>query len=291
MIAILIPVHNGLDFTKRALISINESICVSNQVSATFIIIVIDDGSTDGTQDWIKNNYPDVVVLNGTGDLWWGGAINLGMEYSRTVQDFDYVLFFNNDLIVNKNYFKILISAIHDYDKNTVLVSKVYYLDEPKKVFSMGGFFNPTTGLSYIINYKLEKKIDFTSPIKIDWFGGMGTLIPMDGINEVGYIDNKNFPHYKGDFDYALRLKKRGFNIIADPRLEIWNDHSNSGIRVSGFKSFLHTFSDKRSQFNIIENIRFYRLHTLPIIGWVGFAWKYFKHISNSIAQLIKGIQ
>ncbi len=59
------------------MISIRLSLCW-----LPFNVIVVDDGSTDGSYDWISNHYPQVHVLKGNGDLWWSGGMNMGIEYA-----------------------------------------------------------------------------------------------------------------------------------------------------------------------------------------------------------------
>ena len=70
-IPFVIPVHNRLNYTKECLHIFNElkenSFFQNNHVQ----IVIVDDGSTDGTGDWIRANYPDVIVLEGDGNLWY----------------------------------------------------------------------------------------------------------------------------------------------------------------------------------------------------------------------------
>ncbi len=282
-IVILIPIHNSLNYTKKTLKYIYNSIACTSIFNFSFDVVIIDDGSSDGSAAWINENYPNIHLITGNGDLWWSGSINRGIDYSLNQLDPNYFLLFNNDLEIKENYFNCLIAAIDENDKNTIIVSKVYYLDEPNKVFSMGAKFNYFTGVSYILNYKYTNKYNVDQKIEVDWFGGMGVLIPKIVIDDIGYFDEYNFPQYKGDFDYALRVKKKGYKIIAHPKLEIWNDTSHTGLEVIDFSSFIKSFTDQKSQMNIYENIKFYSKHALPVIGYYGIIKKYLKHIGKYI--------
>ena len=91
-IYIIIPVHNRKHFTLECLLSLRK------QTFQNFKVIVIDDGSTDGTGEMIEKEFPDVILLKGDGDLWWTGATNLGVEYALTqAGQGDYILTLNND--------------------------------------------------------------------------------------------------------------------------------------------------------------------------------------------------
>ena len=73
MIYIVIPVFNRREETLRCLDSL------VTQTYTNFIVIVVDDGSTDGVGDAVQAGYPDTIVLKGDGNLWWAGATNLGV--------------------------------------------------------------------------------------------------------------------------------------------------------------------------------------------------------------------
>ena len=68
--------HNRKEYTHQCLLSIYK------QTNKNFIVIVIDDGSTDGTGEMITNEFPEVILLKGDGNLWWTKAINLGIKHA-----------------------------------------------------------------------------------------------------------------------------------------------------------------------------------------------------------------
>jgi len=76
MIYVLIPVFNRLKLTKSCIESIKK-----HEKDIDLSIILVDDGSTDGTSEWVQTYYPEITILQGTGSLFWGGAIHYGVEY------------------------------------------------------------------------------------------------------------------------------------------------------------------------------------------------------------------
>src|SRR4051812_39558360 len=97
MLCIVIPVHNRLRFTRECLDSLEN-----NTVRADKIIIV-DDGSTDGTKDVLNQWYPDVDVIRGDGNLFWTAAINLGISHALHLGA-DMVMTLNNDTIASRTF-------------------------------------------------------------------------------------------------------------------------------------------------------------------------------------------
>ena len=128
-LSILIPVYNRLEITKIGLESIYSALNEYNKTgrgSVNFEIVVIDDGSTDGTSGWIAQNYPNIHIKVGDGNLWWSGSINKGAKFSIDVLKSDYLLLWNDDTICDINYF-IVLNKILQNDKlnNSIIVSKV----------------------------------------------------------------------------------------------------------------------------------------------------------------------
>jgi GT2 family glycosyltransferase len=100
-LCILIPVYNKLEYTKKCLADLINNL--NGNFAKSVSIVVIDDGSKDGTESWIHAKYPEIVVLRGNGKLFWSGAINLGIKYAIYQEGFEYILFWNNDVIAEKN--------------------------------------------------------------------------------------------------------------------------------------------------------------------------------------------
>ena len=109
-ISIIIPIYNRIDITKQGLKSLNSSLynCKPASNNFNFEIIVIDDGSTDGSGVWIKQNYPNIHLITGDGNLWWSGSINMGAKYAINTLSADYILLWNDDVITDEKYFSKL---------------------------------------------------------------------------------------------------------------------------------------------------------------------------------------
>ena len=75
MINVVIPVHNRINYTIDCINSLKQQDCVER-----IKIYVVDDGSTDNTTEIITKKFPDVKIFNGDGTLFWGGAVNYGID-------------------------------------------------------------------------------------------------------------------------------------------------------------------------------------------------------------------
>src|SRR5438270_60666 len=94
---VLTAVHNDLEKTKKLLA------CIKKQTMQSFQIIIVDDGSTDETSEYLKKKWPSVTVLKGDGNLWWTGSMYLGVEYIlKIARQNDFIVTLNNDCEFHK---------------------------------------------------------------------------------------------------------------------------------------------------------------------------------------------
>ena len=103
---LVVPVFNRVEKTMEFLASVKK-------LSYDKIItIIVDDGSTDGTERKIKDRYPEVIILKGTGSLWWAGSTNLGVKYALDHgRDGDYVYTINNDTVLSAETLDCLVDS------------------------------------------------------------------------------------------------------------------------------------------------------------------------------------
>ena len=291
-VSFIIPVHNRLEYNKECLQILekqkNTSFFKKNNVS----IIIVDDGSTDGTKEWIKENYSDVIILYGDGNLWYSGSLNLGIEYSLNTLQCDFIHVWENDIIPIGNYFENLQTIIENWDGKTLISSKLYYKSHPEMILSMGGSFNPKTGKA-TLNYKNEfDKPEYNHDLEVDWFSGQQALIHKDIIKTAGLFDNKNFPQYHADIDYSLRVRKFNFKIIVYGNLKLLNDTESTGmshLKNKTLKQFLQSLFTLRSNTNIIKDIKFYRRHTSNLMAYKYLIKKYFIYTGSYLKWSILG--
>lgn len=274
--AILIPIFNGLEYTKKCISQLTDLINKTNS-EVEYKIIVIDDASQDGSYDYIKKNFPHVILLKGDGNLWWSGGINVGARYAIEEMNMDYLLLWNNDVYPGQDYFFELNKIIEITDGNEIIGSKVYFSHKPGIIQAYGGYFNPKTGVKYTYGYNSEEKEKFNADLECEWLPGMGTLVSAKAAVKLNYWDEKHFPQYHGDSDFTYRAKKAGYSVKVVPQLKIWNNTENTGINYpSNLKLLWQSFSSIRSDYNIKKDILFYKFHATSIFSLWGLLEKYF---------------
>lgn len=276
-ISIVFSVFNNSSYTKQCLDKLFEIVDLN-----IFSIIVVNDGSTDGTNEILKLYDKKIYVLNGDGKFFWSKSMNIGLEYAFSILNSDFVTCWNNDILCRSDYFDNLINIVSKHNiKNTLIGSKVFYLEPNDLIFTYGCYFNNLNGKSLFNGNLKYDSIEFATPLNVDWCGGMGLTIPKEAYKVVGNFDNYNFPQYKADSDFCLRAKYVEINLVCYPDLIIYNDVCNSGLGEysQSLKDFLRSFTAINSTMNIINNIKFIYKHCKGLFGYFYFFYTLIKYI------------
>lgn len=283
-IAFVIPVFNRLKYTQECLTILNQQKSTHFFKENEISIIVSDDGSQDGTEAWIHENFPEVIILKGTGNLWYSGSMNLGIRYALENLKSDFIMVWENDIYPINNYFNNLQEILENWDTKTVICSKLYYKSHPEIIFGMGGTFDVKTGKKTLIGRTKSDGPEYHNMMEVDWFLGQGVLIHKDILAQVGLFDEVNFPQYHADVDYSLRAKKAGFKNIVYPNLQLLNDTSMTGIshvKDKTLKQFFTSLVSIRSNTNIFKDIKFYQIHTTNYRAYLALMERYFIYIGS----------
>ena len=250
MIYTVIPVHNRLNFTAACVQSLNR------QTYTDHTIIVVDDGSTDTTAEYLETNYPEVIIVKGDGNMWWTGATNAGVKTALklSTSDTDYILTLNNDLVVKEDYLNALLTIAAKHPK-AIIGSVSVNINEPETIHFAGTRWNSKTakyrsGLNEPLSYQALK--NSTDALPTDLMPGRGVLIPVKAFKEIGLYDIKYFPHYMADEDFALRAKKAGYELMIATGAVVFNHVDATGLqnRKKNLKYFIDFFTSIKSPAN-----------------------------------------
>jgi GT2 family glycosyltransferase len=211
---VVIPVFNRLPLTRECL----RSLCA--QTDREFRVLVVDDGSTDGTPRAVIDEFGsliDVRVIHGNGNLWWGGGIRTGVEeVLRDAGDADYVVTLNNDVTVPPRFFETARRAAKARP-GAMFAGVSVDATNPTRV-AQTGWRMISWPLAYTERVwwpstidELQKKPPFA---EVDFVPGTATFTPVLIVKRVGTIDSKALPHYHGDSEYAFRVKKNGHPVL-----------------------------------------------------------------------------
>jgi GT2 family glycosyltransferase len=262
-IAALVPIHNGMPHVLDCIQSLREC---SQGGSFVMKVIVIDDGSTDDSTRLIQESFPEVEILAGDGNLWWTGAMDLGVT-SALAGGCDYVFWLNHDDRVTSSALPTLLAHARSHPQS-IGCCAVANLSEPEGRTLLGYRVHYNFVCWYLESLYGDSK-NQTGPVDLDLNGGHGILIPAELFsNPKNHLRPNLFPHYFGDFDFFHRVRRNGWPVVSVPGAMILNDDRNSGIingkRISSYKQSIPYITSRRS----IANLR-----DRPLFALLNFPW------------------
>ena len=208
-IAILLTCHNRITKTKKCIH--NLEVALNAFQINDYQIYLTDDGSTDGTGEWVVQNTKNATVLYSDGTLFWAkGMYNSWKEALKN--DYDYYLLLNDDTELVEDSFKILFDTI-EYSKNKF----------SKQGLAIGGTKGHNDELSYsgalIVNKFLytQKRLTPNGEYQSAEIANANImLVPKEVVTSIGIINNK-YAHGMADYDYSYNAHINNFPVIICP--------------------------------------------------------------------------
>jgi len=216
-----------------------------------FEVIVIDNGSTDGTKEWVEKNFPNVFVLRTEKNLGYSGGFNLGLEYAFNKKNVDFVLITNNDVKADSNVIKELVKVALMDEMIGFVTGKVYFFDKPNILQTVGKKFDPILWNGGHIG-NLEEDLGQYDEVCERYFADdIFTLVSKKLYFKIGGYD-PTFQFQSEEYDWQARAKKAGFKIMYTPFAKIWHKESATIGKASAFKLYY----DARNPFIVIMKYR-----------------------------------
>lgn len=218
MLYIVIPVFNRLQYTRECLLALRA------QTQPDFRIVVVDDGSTDGTAAALATEFPEVDVVRGNGQLFWTAGVNAGIRRALALGA-TRIMTMNNDVLAQPDFVERMLYWADRYPR-AVLGCLELDVATGQPVYG-GERLNWRTNTRHDLLAELpEDRRHGLHPVT--YLPGRGLLIPVAVIEAIGLFDEKRLPHYLADFDYTSVARQHGFPVFCnyDARLSTYPDES-----------------------------------------------------------------
>ncbi|HEY8560624.1 MAG TPA: glycosyltransferase family 2 protein [Pyrinomonadaceae bacterium] len=214
-VELVMPVYNRRETTLQGLRSLSRI----NRAGLEFHVIVVDDGSTDGTSAAIGRDFPEVQIVAGDGSLHYAAGTNRGIS-AALERNPDYVVTANDDAVFHVEFLQRMIKTA-ERSPRSIVGALLLLWDEPHKVFQVGQVWKTLKG-----GWEIPENLTaFTVPqtaFEVECLVGNCVLFPVEAIRENGLMDEDKFPHGWGDAQYLMRMRKAGWKLLVEPKAYVW---------------------------------------------------------------------
>lgn len=255
-VTIIIPNYNGLSFLEPCMAALGRQTCQD------FDLLVVDNGSTDGSAAWLREReIPSVFLTENTG---FSGAVNTGIRAAKT----PYVILLNNDTEAEPAYVEQLLRAIEGSPRIFSVSPKMIQMYH-RELMDDGGDMYSIMGWAYQrgVGQEIGR---YDRPCHIFSACAGAAIYRREVFEEIGYFDEMHFA-YLEDIDVGYRAKIAGYYNRYCPQAVVY--HVGSGTSGSKYNSFKVKLAARNNVYLNYKNMPALQLavNSLPIaLGIVG---------------------
>lgn len=234
-VSVIIPHWNGIDVLSECLDSLKKTSFTS------FEIIISDNASTDGSQNWIKENHPTIHLIENDTNFGYAGGCNIGSEIARG----EYLIFLNNDTIQNLDWIDHLVGLM---DKNKLIAAtqpKILNYYENTTFDYAGGSGGYMDLLCFPFargRIFLEQEKDrgqYDNAQKCFWASGTALIVRKKLFLEAGKFEDIFFAHME-EIDLCWRFQAMGYEVWVEPLSVVYHKNAVSLPMHSQKKYYLN---------------------------------------------------
>jgi GT2 family glycosyltransferase len=257
-VVIIILNWNGLADTLACLGSL------SHLDYPAYEILVVDNGSQDGSASAIRDAFPQVQVIEAGENLGYVGGNNLGLEHACT-RNAAYALLLNNDTEVSADFLSKMVALAEADFKIGVVGPTIYYAEPGDMIWSAGGKLDWRSGLTLLDGMdQIDRGQYGEVPRLVDFVTGCALLVKIPVVKDVGKLDSRFFAYFEEN-EWCLRVTQAGYKICHLPTAKIWHkispDHREHSPQV------YYYMTRNRLLFTWLAN--------LGLSSWLSIFWEY----------------
>lgn len=289
-ISIIIPNWNGVELLKNCLPSIIK------QVFKDFEVIIVDNGSTDESIQYLKTNFPNFKIIKLSKNIGFAGAVNRGIKKALG----EYIILLNNDTEMNKNCLKYLVEAADKHSEAGMVAAKIKNFYH-RNIIDNAGDEIDIIGHSFTRGTGKTDGPKFNKPEYVFLVTGGGGLFKKEVFNKIGFFDEDYFL-YMEDIDLSFRAQLAGFKAWYEPKAVIYHKRMSTSSKNM---SFVEPECFRNMTMNIIKDYplslllhNFYwikiilvNLNTIKYLAGKGYLWGALKsewYILTHIKKLLE---
>ena len=248
---VIIPNYNGMKYLEPCLTSLFASEPAGQDGSVPFYVTVVDNGSDDGSVEYIETHFPQVKLIRFQENKGFCAAVNAGILASDT----PFVLLLNNDTTVEDRFVSFMTEAISENAGFFSVGAKMVSMQEPDRVDTAGDFYC-ALGWAFA---RGKGKAASRYTRSCDTFSACAgaAIYRREILEKIGLFDENHFA-YLEDLDLCYRAKLYGYRNRFEPRAVV--RHAGSAFSGSRYNAFKVRLSSRNSVYLIGKNMPFLQI-------------------------------
>jgi len=227
-VSVIILNWNGKQFLDDCLSSLRR------QTFTDFEVILVDNGSRDGSVDFIRRNFKDFVrLIENKTNYGFARGNNIGISYATG----RYIVLLNNDTRTDPDFLKELVVVAEEYPRVGMCAAKVY-LDSGQRIIDTAGHLIYRDGLNRGRGRLEPDTGQYDTTEEVLFPSGSAALYKKEMLDEVGLFD-EDFFAYGDDTDIGMKARLAGWACLYVPKAVVYHKYSGSTSAYSPFKAFL----------------------------------------------------
>lgn len=207
-------------------------------------VLVVDNGSEDGSVEAIHSGYPGITVLETRKNLGFAGGNNRGIEAALR-RGAEFILLLNNDTTVAPDLLRAFVQASEAHQDAGVFGAKIYFFSDPQRLWYAGARWNSlASSFEHIGQGALDDEARFGHVRDTDYACGCAMFFRAAAARAVGNLDERFFILWE-EADWCFRARKAGFRCLFVPEAKVWHRISAT---FGGGRSIVYEYFDLRNR-------------------------------------------
>ena len=208
----------------------------------SFEVVMVDNGSTDGSVEFVRQRFPAVHVVETGSNLGYARGFNAGLEYAAA-GGAEYFLIMNNDTVIDRGALTALVETAQACERAGFVTGKIYFYDQPDTFQTVGKKEDPIVWNGDHIGWGEKDIGQYETVEERAFLDDVMTLVDRRLYDEVGGYDPQFFLQAE-EFDWQVRAKKRDWKFYYTPKARLWHRVSMS---MGGAGNPIARYFDTRS--------------------------------------------
>lgn len=218
-------------------------------------IVVVDNGSRDDSVARLRERFGDSIkLLTNSTNLGFAGGVNAGLEWALS-QGAQSVLVLNNDIVVDRDMIRHLVSVAESRPQAGIAGPVIYYFDEPDRIWRFADRESRWLPVPLRVPDRVVAEAAGV-PFQVDYVTACGMLVRREVLEAIGLFDTRYFMYFE-DADFCRRARDAGYEIWCAPEAKMWHKVSLSAQKIQAVTQYAQSWG----------RVQFYKKHLR------GFSW------------------